>query len=331
MTRGRRVALAIGLPVCLVLVAGTAFSLAGDIGMGRYPVNYAVPAGTKALTLNVDGQLTIRPATAGQAATLTGTAKYSLVRSKLSESTTSSGTTIGYRCPIPTGDCELDATVTVPPTVTTLTANSGAGDATVTGTTGPVNLSTGDGNLSVSHASGPLTLNTASGSIDVKASTPATLSASSGDGNIQAEGVSAKAITANTNSGSIEVSDITSPALSASSGDGNIQAGGVSAKAITANTNSGSISWSGIAADKITASSGSGGIQITFTSVPANVRVNTNSGSITLVLPRGGTAYHIYANTLSGTVSDGTIPTVDSSGHVITATSGSGDISITEQ
>lgn len=293
MTRGRRVALAIGLPVCLVLVAGTAFSLAGDIGMGRYPVNYAVPAGTKALTLNVDGQLTIRPATAGQAATLTGTAKYSLVRSKLSESTTSSGTTIGYRCPIPTGDCELDATVTVPPTVTTLTASSGGGDATVAGIKGPVKLSTGSGNLSVSHASGPLTLNTASGSIDVKASTPATLSASSGDGNIQAKGVSTKTI--------------------------------------TANTDSGSIAWSGIAADKITASSGSGGIQITFTSVPANVRVNTNSGNITLVLPRGGTAYHIYANTLSGTVSDGTIPSTTSSGHVITATSGSGDISITEQ
>ncbi len=112
----------------------------------------------------MDGQLTIRPTTAGQA-TLTGTAKYSLARSKVTESTTGSGTTIGYHCPIPTGDCGLDATATVPATVTTLTANSGAGDATVTGITGPVKLSTGDGDLSVSHASGPLTLNTDSGSI----------------------------------------------------------------------------------------------------------------------------------------------------------------------
>ncbi len=84
----------------------------------------------------MDGQLTIKSATAGQA-TLTGTAKYSLARSKVTESTTGSATTFGYRCPIPTGDCELDATAAVPATVTTLTVNSGGGDEAVTGITGP--------------------------------------------------------------------------------------------------------------------------------------------------------------------------------------------------
>jgi hypothetical protein len=291
LTGGRRAALLVGVPVCLALVAATGFSLIGDFGEGRYPVSYAAPASTKALTLNVVGQLTISPTTAGKA-TLTGTAKYSLAPSKLTESTTGSATTIGYRCPIPTGDCELDATAAVPATVTTLTASSGAGDATVTGITGPVKLSTGDGDLSVSRASGPLTLNTGSGSIAVSDSEPATLSASSGNGDIQANRVTSTTITANTDSGNISGS---------------------------------------FATDTITASSGNGDIQITLTSVPGNVRLNTNSGYITLVLPPGGTRYHFTANSLSGSVSYPTALQSTSSQHVITATSGSGNVSIIQQ
>src|ERR1700743_1438818 len=79
ITGGRRAALLAGVPVCLALVAGLAFSLVADIGEGRYPVHYTAPAGTRALTLNVNGQLTIRPAAGGQAA-LTGPAVYSLAR-----------------------------------------------------------------------------------------------------------------------------------------------------------------------------------------------------------------------------------------------------------
>ena len=295
MTGARRAALLAGVPVCLALVAGLAFSLVADVGEGRYPVSYTAPAATRALTLNVTGQLTIRPATAGRA-TLTGTATYGLARSKVTESTTSAGTAIGYHCPLPFGNCALDATVTVPPTVTTLTANSGSGDATVTGTTGPVKLSTGDGNLSVSHASGPVSLNTGSGSILMSAlSKSATLSASTGEGNIQAEGVTSTTI--------------------------------------TANTDSGAISGSGITTDTITASSGDGNIQITFTGVPGNVRVNTNSGNITLVLPPGEAKYHVSANTLSGLVDDALPPSQrsDSAASTITATSGSGNITISQQ
>jgi hypothetical protein len=294
MTGARRAVLVIGVPICLLLVATTGLGLVSNLGEGSYPVSYTAPAATKALTLNVAGQLTIKPTAAGPA-TLSGTAHYSLVNATLAKETSGGTTTLGYRCPFPVGDCELDATLTVPATVTTLTAHSGGGNATVTGTTGPVNLSTGDGNLSVAHASGPLTLNTASGSIQVSATGSAT-----------------------------------SPVnLFLSSGDGNIQATGVKATTITANTDSGDINGSGIAAATITASTGSGGIVITFTGVPDNVRVNTNSGNITLVLPAGRTQYDVVAHTDSGTV---TAPRSDtSSSHVITATSGSGNITITEQ
>jgi hypothetical protein len=294
MTRARRVALVIGVPVCLLLVGWTGFSTVTSFAEGKYPVSYTAPADTKALTLNVTGQLTVKPATAGPA-TLSGTAHFGVVRSALAEHSSAGVTTLGYWCPFPLGNCELDATLTVPATVTTLTAHSGGGDATVTGTTGPVDLSTGDGNLSVVDASGPLTLNTDSGNIQVGATGSATSPVS----------------------------------LSLSSGAGNIQATGVNSTTITANTDSGNISGSGISTSTITASTGDGKIVIAFSSVPENVRVNTDSGSITLELPAGTTKYDIDAHTDSGSV---TAPLSDpSSSHVITATSGSGSIFITEQ
>jgi hypothetical protein len=294
MTRARRAALVIGVPICLLLVGWTGFSTVTSFAEGKYPVGYTAPANTKALTLNVTGQLTIKPATAGRA-TLTGTAHFSVVRPALAEHSSAGATTLGYGCPFPFGNCELDATLAVPATVTALTAHSGGGNATVTGTTGPVNLSTGDGNLAVSHASGPLTLNADSGSILVSttgsAASPVSLLLSSGAGNIGATGVTSTTIAANTDSGNIDGSGITTATITASTGDGNIK--------------------------------------IAFTSVPENVRVNTNSGSITLELPAGTTKYDIVARTDSGSV---TAPLSDpASPHVITATSGSGSIFITEQ
>lgn len=290
MTRGRRAALAIGVPVCLLLIAYNGLDLVANFGEGRYPVSYTVPAGAKSLTLNVAGQLTIKPTTASRAV-LTGTARYSLVRPALAEHTSGGTIALGYGCEFPVGDCELDATVTVPATVTTLTAHSGSGNATVTGIKGPVTLSTGDGNLSVGQTSGPLTLSTDSGSIQVSAARSDTLSASTGDGSIQATGV-------------------TSPT-------------------ITVNTDSGSINGSGIATATITASTGDGDITIAFTSVPRDVQVDTDSGNITLVLPRGNTRYHVRANTDSGTVN--TLPDDPSSTNLITASSGDGNITISQQ
>lgn len=290
MTRARRAALVIGVPVCLLLVAYMGLGLVADFGEGHYPVNHTFPAGAKSLNLNVTGQLTIKPTAASQA-TLTGTARYSLVRAALAEHASGGAITLGYHCGLPVGDCELDATVTVPATVTTLTAHSGGGDATVTGIAGPVTLSTGDGDLSVGQTSGPLTLNT--------------------------------------DSGNIQVSAVRSPTLSASTGDGNIKATGVTSPTITANTDSGNIDGSGIATATITASTGDGDIKIAFTSVPSDVRVDTDSGNITLVLPRGNTRYHVTANTDSGTVNT---PTNDpSSKNRIIASSGDGNITISQQ
>ena len=294
MTGGRRAALAIGVPVCLLLVGALGVSLAADFATGDYPVSYTIPAATEALTLNVTGQLTIQP-TKAREGTVTGKATYSVLRPTVTEHTSGDATTLGYGCHFPSGNCGLDATVTIPATVTMLTASSGSGNATVTGIIGPLNLSSGDGNLSVDHASGPLTLNT--------------------------------------DSGDIRVSAITSEALSASTGDGNVQAAGVTSPTISVNTNSGAISGSGIATTLISASSGDGNIVIAFSSVPRDVHVNTDSGSITLLLPAGPTQYHVAANTDSGNISDGSLPKTanQSAPNQITASTGDGNITITQQ
>jgi hypothetical protein len=57
------------------------------------------------------------------------------------------------------------------------------------------------------------------------------------------------------------------------------------------------------------------------------VDVTDGSGDITLILPRGSTAYQVRARSASGDVGD-TVKTSSSSPNVIIASSGSGDISI---
>jgi hypothetical protein len=291
LTRGRTAALVIGAPVCLLLVAYTGFDLVAMLGEGRYPVNYAVPASAKSLNVTMaGGQVTIRQ-TATSQATLTGTARYSLVRSKLTEQTTGSGTTVGYHCSIPVGDCGLDATIDVPAALPVSAATDG-GNATVTGTTGQVTLSSGGGNIAADHAAGPLKLTTSGGNIQATA--------------------------------------VTSPTLTTSTGGGDITATTVRSHAISAATSGGNIEATGISAATFTATSGGGDIEIDFISVPQGVQVDTSGGNITLVLPRGDAKYHVAAHTDGGQVSDSLLEDI-SSKNVITATSGGGDITIRQQ
>lgn len=288
LTRGRKAALLIGAPVCLALVLYNGLDLVANLGEGHYPVSYTFPAGARSLDLSLaGGQLAIRPATASRA-TLAGTARYSLVRSSITEHTSHGVTRLGYHCPMPVGQCEVDGTISVPG-ATPVTAHTDGGDATVTGTTGPVTLSSGGGDISADHAVGPLTLDTSGGSIRATA--------------------------------------VTAPTLTATTGGGNITADNVRSSAVTARTSGGSIDAAGVAAPVVTASTGGGNIEIRFTSVPRDVQVNTSGGSITLVLPHGPATYHVAATTAGGQVDDSVNQDARSSNQ-ITATSGGGNITI---
>jgi hypothetical protein len=293
MTPGRLTALVIGVPVAVALIGLNGLSGLAPFAEGRYNVNYTAPADTKALVLNVNGNLTLAPAKAGQPL-FSGTAHYSFVRATPSKSSVGGVTTIGYGCPLSFGDCELDGTVAVPASVTTLTSHAGSGNATVAGLTGPATLSTGSGDLTVSEMAGPLHLNTDSGSATVTGGTSQTIDASSGSGDVHANGVTATTINLNTDSGNV----------------------------------TGSVTVSATARTVVTASSGSGGINITFTGAPPrDVHVNTDSGPVTLTLPNDGVRYNVAANTDSGDVSGAVYQTRQpSSPYVISASSGSGSI-----
>ena len=101
--------------------------------------------------MSVAGGQVPRDQADGGPATLTGTARYSLVRPRCTEQATGSGTTIGYHCPVPIGDCELDMTINAPAGCPSRPISTDGGDASVTGMTSQVKLSTGGGNISADH------------------------------------------------------------------------------------------------------------------------------------------------------------------------------------
>jgi Putative adhesin len=251
LTPGRRIALAAGLPLCLLLIAGTGLSVVADLGIGKYPVSYTVPAAAKVLDLSLSGgHLDIKPGTASQPARLTGTAKYSLIRSTFTTRASGDGVRVGYQCPMPVGTCDLDATVNVPPTMP-VTASSGGGGASVTGLTSPVSLSTGGGDITADRLSGRLTLTT-------------------GGGNVNGDDLRSPAVEVRTGGGDVELIFATVPAdVQVDTGGGDITIllpDGPATYAVSTSTGGGDVTGD-IADDPgapstITASTGGGDITI---------------------------------------------------------------------
>jgi hypothetical protein len=184
MTRARRVALALGVPVCLALTGWGAFAIVGEIGQGHFPVSAAIPVTGGKVTAHLGGgNVHLEQGAVGEAK-LTGTAHYSLVRPTFTARHVGGGVAFGYNCDLPVGNCGLDATVSVPAGTATTISTDG-GDATVTGTTGDIALSSGGGNVTADHAAGDLTLTTDGGDINGTALTAARVTAGTGGGNVQ--------------------------------------------------------------------------------------------------------------------------------------------------
>jgi hypothetical protein len=184
LTRARRAALLIGVPLCLVFTGYTGLSLVASVGQGHFPVSYAFPAGTGNANVSISGgDVTVRQV-AGTTARLTGTATYSLVRPDLKTRHISGGVAIGYHCMVPAGNCGLDATLSVPARMAA-SVSTGGGDASAEGATGDVTLSTGGGDVTADRVSGVLSLSTGGGNINGTAITSTRVTAHSGGGDIE--------------------------------------------------------------------------------------------------------------------------------------------------
>jgi putative adhesin len=184
MTIGRRVALAIGVPLCLVLTANTGYELVADVGRGKVPVDYRIPPAARRLSVTTPGGTILLRQIAGGQGSIAGTGTYSLVRPHITERLTGSELAFGYGCVVPEGFCGWDGTVSVDGG-TAVSVSTGGGDITADGTSGTVSLTTGGGNVTADRVSGDLAMSTGGGNIQAADITAAQVSADTGGGDVE--------------------------------------------------------------------------------------------------------------------------------------------------
>ena len=181
MTPGRWATLAIGVPIALVLIGWSAFSLVASIGGASFPVSATIPLQNGRLVASTGGgDITVHQGrVSGGTARLTGKVEYSLVRPTF----TVSGSGISLHCRLPTGNCGLNATLDVP-SHTAVDLNTGGGNMQVSGIQGNVTLDSSGGNLTASHLGGVLNFTTSGGDVDGSGLFSPHVTTGSGGGNV---------------------------------------------------------------------------------------------------------------------------------------------------
>src|SRR5260370_2044465 len=202
MTAGRRAALILGVPLALAVIAWTGLTAVAFAGQGSYPVRLAVPVhgGTVDLSTGAaDVRVTQAP---GSQLRLTGTARYSLVRSKVTWHPTASGVTVSTQCRFVTGVCEFNFRAVLPAGKRAVLSD-GSGNLTLRGLTGPVTAGAGSGHVQANQLSGTVILQ-------------------AGSGNITGGTVSGPQVTLKAGSGNIAIDDLASLGVAGSDGSGNL-------------------------------------------------------------------------------------------------------------
>jgi putative adhesin len=155
ITTGRMLALLVGVPACLCVIGLVAVGLVADAGKGKYRVHVDLPARGRAVDVSISaGDLTVA-ATGGDRLRLTGTARYSLIRSTLTRRVTSKRVSTSWQCHFLFGDCSFSLNVGLPAGAPVRFSN-GAGDITVTGLTSTqVTASGNEGDITLTFAAVP--------------------------------------------------------------------------------------------------------------------------------------------------------------------------------
>jgi len=181
MTPGRWATLAIGVPIALVLIGWSAFSLVADIGGASFPVSTTIPVQNGRLVASTGGgDITVHQGrVSAGTARLTGKVEYSLVRPTF----TVSASGISLHCRLPTGNCGLNATLDVP-SHTAVDLNTGGGNAGISGIGGVASVQTGGGNLTASDLGSVLTFTTSGGDVDGSGLSSPHVTTDSGGGNV---------------------------------------------------------------------------------------------------------------------------------------------------
>jgi hypothetical protein len=183
MTRGRRLALSVGVPVVLLVIGWTGLSEVALAGRGSYPVRLDIPVYQRAVQLGFgEGDVRVTQGV-GDRLMLTGTATYSLVRSTVTWRSTPAAVTVSPQCHFVTGVCDFSLSAVLPAGRPASITDWG-GDMTLQGLSGRVSASDGSGDIRGSGLSGTAALHAGGGDIVVGGLTSADVTASDNSGDV---------------------------------------------------------------------------------------------------------------------------------------------------
>ena len=183
MTRGRRLALIIGVPLALVIIGWTGVSEVAFAGIGSYRVRLDVPVHGPKVQLGLGSANADVTQAAGDRLRVWGKASYSIVRSTVTWRSTPSGAIVSTQCHFLTGVCGFDFHVVLPAGRPASIAD-GSGDITLRGLSGRLSVSNGSGNINGSALSGPVNFQEGSGDVVVGGLASTDVTASDQSGNI---------------------------------------------------------------------------------------------------------------------------------------------------
>jgi hypothetical protein len=222
MTRGRRVALAIGLPIVLGIIGYTGLTEVALAGQASYPVRLAVPVHGSTVSLSAgSGDVRVTQA-AGSQLRVTGTAHYSIIRSTVTWHATRSGVAVSPQCHFIAGECSFDFHAVVPEGKRAV-ISTGSGNVTLAGLSGPVSARTGSGDIRAESIPGAVTMETGSGDISGMAVSGANVTFKTGSGDISIAGLASARAFARAGSGDITLTFTAVPAqVHVENGSGNV-------------------------------------------------------------------------------------------------------------
>ena len=190
-------------------------------------------------------------------------------------------------------------------------------------------LSSGTGNETLSGltATKAVTVSTNGGDVSLSAVRAATVDVSAGTGSVTSTDLSVSTpLKVSTNGGPVAVRSSKAPSLDVSTGTGDVEVKDVKTAKVLVTTNGGNVTSTGTGAAAFDISSGTGAVTVTTSVAPSLVRVATNSGDVTVTVPRG--AYSLVFSTNGGhLVLDGVTPDSRSS-RKLDLSSGSADITV---
>jgi putative adhesin len=270
LTRGRLLALILGVPVAFALIAWTGLTEVAYAGQGSYPVRLAVPVHGSTVSLSVGAADVQVTQAAGSTLRLTGKATYSLFRSNVTWHRTPSGVTVSPQCHFFVGNCSFSFHAVLPAGKKAVLSD-GSGNLTLRGLTGPVNAESGSGDVQANELTGTVSLQNGSGNITGGALSGPKVTIKAGSGDIAIDSLESLDVVVTDGSGNIDLTFTKAPTrvkVSNSSGNVNVVLPRGVRYQVNATTDSGNrtvgVLQTTAPGHVITVSDGSGNVSVTY-------------------------------------------------------------------